>query len=96
MRGQIMLYDGFDFLIYKKHKLSGFYMSIWLGGNKEFHDDIHTLTDNAAVKLKPVYREGKYLLEQYEEVQPGLISNPRMTPVYQKVSNLGDIFYSCS
>jgi len=85
-----VLYDGFDFLIYNSRK-SNLLTSILLGGNKEFYDDIHTLTYNATMKLMPVYSEAKRFLEQYEPVQPGLINNPQMAPVYQKNSNLGNI-----
>jgi DNA-binding PadR family transcriptional regulator len=87
--GQLMLYDGFDFLIYKSHK-SNLLTSILLGGNKEFYDDIHTLTYNAAMKLLPLYSEGKCFLQQYESVQPGLNNNPQMASVYQKINNLGN------
>jgi hypothetical protein len=90
--GQGMLYGGFDFLIYNNRKSNSFQMSIWSGGNKEFYDDIHTLTYHAAWKLLSVYRKGKSLLEGYEKVQSGLTRNPRMTPVNQKISNLVDIF----
>lgn len=88
--GEIMLYDGFDFLIFKSHK-SNLLTSIWLGGNKEFYDDIYTLTYNATEILMPVYIQGKDCLERYKAVQPWLVNNPQIAPVYQKISNLGNI-----
>jgi hypothetical protein len=90
--GQSSLYGGFDFLIYNNRKSNSFQMSIWYGGNKEFYDDIHMLTYNAAWKLLSVYRRGKSLLEGYEKVKPGITRSPRLTPVIQKLTNLGNIF----
>jgi hypothetical protein len=66
-------------------------ISIWEGGNKEFYDDIYTLTHNATAILMPVYIQGKDCLERYEAVQPGLTNNPRMARVYQKIGNIGNI-----
>jgi hypothetical protein len=88
--GEIMSYDGFDFLIFKSHR-SDLLMSIWEGGNKEFYDDIYTLTHNATEILMPVYIYGKDCLERFEAVLPGLISNPRMARVYQKIGSIGNI-----
>jgi hypothetical protein len=90
--GQSRLYGGFDFLVYNNRKSNSFQMSIWSGGNKEFYDDIHMLTYNAAWKLLSVCRKGKSLLEGYEKVKPGLTRSPRLTPVNRKISKLGDIF----
>ena len=63
--GEIMLYDGFDFLIFKSHR-SDLLMSIWLGGNKEFYDYIYALTHNATEILMPVYIWGRDCLKAYE------------------------------
>ncbi|MET0785109.1 MAG: hypothetical protein ABWY25_00180 [Paenisporosarcina sp.] len=86
--GKIMLYEEIESLIDETIKSHKFNTSIWSRGNKEFYDDIHMLTYNAAMKLIPVYHMGKHLLERYDEVQPGIVRNPRMTPVYQKISSL--------
>jgi hypothetical protein len=89
--GKIMLYEEFDSLIDNTIKSYKFNRSIWLRGIKEFYDDIHALTRNAANKLIPIYNMGKHLLERYDQIQPGIVRNPRMTPVYQKISDLRNI-----
>jgi DNA-binding PadR family transcriptional regulator len=83
--GEIMSYDLFDFLIFKNTNLL---TSIWLGGNKEFYDDIYSLTHNATEMLMPVYIYGRDCLKAYEAVKPGLMSNRRMATVYQKIGNI--------
>ena len=90
--GHIMLYDGFHFLIRKKHTKSHFYLSIGSGGNKEYYDDVRTLTYNAVNKLTPVFMEGDNILKRYEEVYPSMSNDPRMTPVYRRINDLRDIF----
>jgi hypothetical protein len=89
--GKIMLYEEFYSLTDGSIRSYKFDRSIWSRGNKEFYDDIHALTHNAATKLIPVYNMGKHLLEQYDRVQPGIVRNPRMFSVYQRIINLQNI-----
>ncbi len=90
--GKIILYDSFDFLIYKNENQSkDIKTSIWLGGYKEFYNDIQTLTYNAITKLSIIYISGTTILKEYEECQSWIANDPRTIQVYNKLRETGEI-----
>jgi DNA-binding PadR family transcriptional regulator len=86
-----MLYDSFDFLIYKSSRSDNMDKSIWSLGNKEFYDEIQELTYNAIDRLSPIHAIGTIMLREYEERQAGIANNPRIIPVYNKLREIGEI-----
>ena len=50
-----MLYDGFDFLIYKVNRIRTINETVWSGGFKEFYDDLQTSSLKAIRNLCPIY-----------------------------------------
>jgi hypothetical protein len=90
--GEMILYDSFDFLIYKNDRQSKeIETSIWLGGYKEFYNDIQTLTYNAITRLSVVYISGTTILKEYEERQAWIANDPRTIQVYNKLRETGEI-----
>lgn len=65
--GSLFLYDNFDFLLYNKAFSVNMGTSIWLGGNKEFCDNLQALADRSAKMLKVLYIQGKHILESRDE-----------------------------
>jgi hypothetical protein len=65
--GSSLLFSGFNFLIYKNANLGNIRNSIWLGGNKEFYDDLRSIANNARIKLYSIYEGGKKALERFQE-----------------------------
>lgn len=51
-----LLYDSFNFLISREAKFNSINKSIWLGGNKEFYDDLKALAQDTRIKLYPIYK----------------------------------------
>jgi DNA-binding PadR family transcriptional regulator len=86
-----MLYDSFDFLIYKSSRSDNMDKSIWSLGNKEFYDEIQELTYNAIDRLSPIHAFGTIMLREYEEHQAWIANNPRIIPVYNKLREIGEI-----
>ena len=69
--GSLFLYDNFDFLLYNKAFSVNMGTSIWLGGNKEFCDNLQALADKSAKMLKVLYIQGKHILESRDEKSLG-------------------------
>jgi hypothetical protein len=88
--GSVLLYDNFDFLIYKKPPSKSMTQSIWLGGNKEFYDDIQSLAFNAGKKLIPTYISGEASLLNYQKYR-NIMNDSRITPVYRKLKEIEEI-----
>ena len=86
-----ILYDSFDFLIYKSSRSDNMDKSIWSLGNKEFYHEIQELTYNAIDRLSPIHAFGTIMLREYEECQPWIANNPRIIPVYNKLREIGEI-----
>jgi hypothetical protein len=83
--GRIMLYETFDFLIFKNDRSNNMHSSILSLGNKEFYDDMVTLSYNALNKLRLVYGLGTHILSGYEKKRPSIRNEPRIVPIYTKV-----------
>jgi hypothetical protein len=88
--GSILLYDSFDFLFYKKASSNSIAKSIWLGGNKEFYDDILSLAYNTHSYLSLIYIAGKTVFENYQKKRD-ILNDQRMTPVYRKLTEIEEI-----
>jgi DNA-binding PadR family transcriptional regulator len=86
-----IIYDSFDFLIYKSSRSDNMDKSIWSLGNKEFYDEIQELTYNAIGRLSPIHAFGTIMLREYEECQPWIANNPRIIPVYNKLREIGEV-----
>ena len=65
--GSLLLYDNFDFLLYNKAFSVNMDTSIWLGGNKEFCDNLQALADRSAEMLKVLYIQGRDILERFHK-----------------------------
>ena len=65
--GSMFLYDNFDFFFYKKAFSVNMDTTIWLGGNKEFYDNIQRLAYKVAELLNVIYIEGRDILEGCQE-----------------------------
>ena len=89
--GRIMLYEIFDFLIFRNDKSNHMRSSILSLGNKEFYDDMMTLSYNALNKLRLVYGLGTNILSGYEEKRPDIRNESRIVPIYTKVREIGEI-----
>jgi hypothetical protein len=86
-----MLYDSFDFLIFKSSRSDNMDKSIWSLGNKEFYDEIQELTYNAIDRLSHIHAIGTIMLREYEERQAWIANKPRIIPVYNKLREIGEI-----
>jgi hypothetical protein len=62
-----LLYDNFDFFIYKKARSNITDKSVWFGGNKEFYNDIQYIAQNAHDKLYSIYTLGRGISQQYKD-----------------------------
>ena len=78
--GSMFLYDNFDFFFYKKAFSVNMDTTIWLGGNKEFYDNIQRLAYKVAELLNVIYIEGRDILE-------GCQVNKHMQFSYSQMSN---------
>lgn len=63
--GDSFLYRNFDFLLYAKAFAVNMGTSIWLGGNKEFCDNLQALADKSSQMLKVLHTEGKDILNRF-------------------------------
>jgi hypothetical protein len=89
--GRIMLYETFDFLIFMKDRSINMHSSILSLGNKEFYDDMVTLSNNAINKLRIVYGSGTHILREYERKKPDIRNESRLTSIYTKIREIGEI-----
>ena len=89
--GRIMLYGIFDFLIFRNDKSNHMHSSILSLGNKEFYDDMVTLSYNALNKLRLVYGLGTHILSGYEKKRPDIRNESKIVPIYTKVREIGEI-----
>jgi hypothetical protein len=63
--GLSFLYRNFDFLLYAKAFSVNMGTSVWLGGNKEFCDNLQSLAEKSAKMLKVFYIEGMDCLNTF-------------------------------
>jgi DNA-binding MarR family transcriptional regulator len=63
--GSLFLYDNFDFLFYHKAFSVNMGRTIWVGGNKEFFDNLQALAAKSSELLKLLLIEGKAVLSDY-------------------------------
>ena len=90
----LYLYDSFDFIIYKKHGTSTI-NSVWIGGNKEFYEDIQALASNIRDHLSPLYIHGKETLNLFLKFRKGEsfdIMDTRLIPLRKKIHDLELLF----
>jgi DNA-binding PadR family transcriptional regulator len=86
-----MLYDGFDFLIYKSSRSDTIDCSIWSFGSKEFYDDGIALTRDAIRRLDLIYTAGTSLLSEYRQCQPWIANDLGIISVYKKLREIKKI-----
>jgi len=84
-----LLYDSFDFLIYKKDGKSTA-SSIWIGGNKEFYEDIQALASNTRYHLTPLYVNGKTTLDNFQR-NPSIMNDLRINPLRRKLYEIEEL-----
>jgi len=89
--GSSLLYNNFDLFIYEEdspnHNMN---TTIWFGGNKEFYDDLRSLTCDARIKLYIIYVIGKDVLENIQKYM-NLMKWANILPVHSKIRELGQI-----
>jgi DNA-binding MarR family transcriptional regulator len=89
--GSSLLYNNFDLFIYEEdspnHNTN---TTIWFGGNKEFYDDLRSLTCDARIKLYIIYVIGKDALENIQKYM-NLMKCANILPVHSKITELGQI-----
>jgi hypothetical protein len=84
--GSTLLYDNFDFMIYRETSPNNISQSIWFGGNKEFYQDIQSLANNARHHMSLIYILGRNTLQTFQKY-PNIMSDPegRITPIHRKL-----------
>jgi hypothetical protein len=87
----LMLYDSFDFLVYKDNRSYTFEETIWFSGTKEYYDDLQALTRNAIKLLYPIYISGTTNIRKFVKRQPWIANNPNLELVYRKLREIGEI-----
>lgn len=88
--GSILLYDSFDFLIYKKAGSQTTANSVWIGGNKEYYGDIQSLASNARYHLSPIYITGRTTFDNFQKHRD-ILNDLRIVPVYRKLKEIEEI-----
>ncbi len=63
--GSLFLYDNFDFLFYRKAFSVNMGRTVWVGGNKEFFDNLQALAAKSSELLRLLLIEGKVVLSHY-------------------------------
>jgi hypothetical protein len=61
-----LLLDAFNFLFYPTGQYNSFNQSTWVGGNKEFYDDIRSLSDDTGLRLYPVFEDGLRVKKEFD------------------------------
>jgi DNA-binding MarR family transcriptional regulator len=89
--GSPWLYDNFKLFIYEEgrpnHNMN---ITSWFGGNKEYYDDLQSLTYNARNKLLIIYGIGKNALETFQK-HMDIMNYPNILPIRRKIIELGQI-----
>jgi hypothetical protein len=89
--GSPLLYDNLDLFIYEEDRPNhNMNTTIWFGGNKEFYDDLLSLTYNARKKLDIIYVIGKKALENFQEHRD-ITKCPNLLPINRRIIELGQI-----
>jgi hypothetical protein len=89
--GSRLLYDNFDLFFYKEDRfIRNMNETIWFGGNKEFYDDLRSLTQNARNKLYIIHLTGSDTLERFKK-RMNIMNYPNIGHVYRKIIELGEI-----
>lgn len=93
LRSQLgeMLYDSFDFLLYKVNRIRTINETVWSGGFKEYYDDLQTLSLNAIRNLYPIYLSGNEVVKEFERQQVWLANDSRMEPIYNKLREIDEL-----
>jgi hypothetical protein len=86
-----MLYDSFDFMIYKSNRAHTIDETIWSFGTKEYYDEIQALAYNTIKRLRVIFWSGKAIINELENHQRWIVNNSRMVPVYNKLEKLNEI-----
>jgi hypothetical protein len=85
-----LLYDSFNFLISREARFNSINKSIWLGGNKEFYDDLKALAEDTHFKLYPIYIDGLDTMKRFEEY-PNICNSSKIAVVRKKLYEIGEI-----
>jgi hypothetical protein len=85
-----LLYDSFNFLISREARFNSMNKSIWLGGNKEFYDDLKALAEDTHVKLYPIYIGGLETMKRFEEYST-IYNSSKIASVRKKLYDIGEI-----
>ena len=95
--GLMFLYDNFDFLFYEKAFSVNMDTTIWLGGNKEFYDNIQRLAYKVAELLNVIYVEGRDILEgcQINKYMQNRKFGLKILPVYKKLNEI-EVILNCA
>jgi hypothetical protein len=99
LRDQLGSYlnNSFDFIIYKNNGANRTDDSVWIGGDREFYEDIQALASNTRYHLSPMYTNGKktfdlFLKSEGMEKSRLDIMDPRLIPIRQKLHYMEAIF----
>jgi hypothetical protein len=93
-----LLYNSFDSLFYKKTGSKSTADSVWIGGNKEFYDDIQALASNARYHLSPLYSICKSTMDGFQRyLDSGIWTvhtdlDSRISPLRHKLYEMKVIF----
>jgi DNA-binding MarR family transcriptional regulator len=80
-----MLYDSFDFLIWKPNRAYTIDETIWSFGTKEYYYEIKELANNTIKQLYVIFLSGKATIKGFEDRQKWIINDSRMKPIYDKL-----------
>ncbi|MGH9979886.1 MAG: hypothetical protein ACRD8Z_29200, partial [Nitrososphaeraceae archaeon] len=81
-----LLYDSFDFLLYKANRAHTIDQTIWSLGTKEYYDEIKALAFNTIKRLYVIFLSGKAIMKEFEYRQKWIVNEPRMVPIYDKLT----------
>lgn len=85
-----LLYDSFDFLAFGNSESNSSNRSVWLGGNKEFYDDIRSLIQNVSINLYFIYVNGSETLRKFEQY-PDIKRSSRIGVIRKKLHEIEEV-----
>jgi hypothetical protein len=86
-----MLYDSFDFMIYRANRAHTIDETIWSFGTKEYYDEIQALAYNTIKRLRVIFWSGKAIINEFENHQRWIANDSRMVSVHNKLEKLNEI-----
>jgi hypothetical protein len=81
-----LLYDSFNFLLYKANRVLAIDQTIWSLGTKEYYDEIKALAYNTIKRLHIIFFSGNVIIKGFEDHLKWMINDSRMKPIHDKLN----------